>query len=172
MNAMESYHLFKVHPTTLEPYTPTRGAYYVAGSARATATGGRNEGEDDYLLVSLPPGFVGVLTRDSFVWLAVHPLGTQRCTVRTGGAFGLPRRAGALGGLGEWFSRTLGSGYAPPDFLSEDRAICERVQRGYSGDFAPGRLVPLERVVADFGRYLDWRLNGVEPPPVHSERAP
>ena len=172
MNAMESYHLFKVHPTTLEPYTPTRGAYYVTGSARATATGGTNEGEDDYLLISLPPGFVGVLTRDSFVWLAVHPLGTQRCTVRTGGAFAQPRRVGALGGLGEWFTRTIGSGYALPDFLSEDRAICERVQRGYSGDFAPGRLVPLERVVADFGHYLNWRLNRVEPPPVHSERAP
>ena len=83
----------------------------------------------------------------------------------------LRNRAGALGGLGEWFSRTIGSGYALPDFLSEDRAICERVQRGYVGDFAPGRLVPLDRVVADFGHYLNWRLNRVDPPPVHSERA-
>ena len=29
--------------------------------------------------------------------------------------------------------------------------------------------VPMERVVADFGHYLDWRLNHVEPPPVHTE---
>ena len=51
------------------------------------------------------------------------------------------------------------------DFLPEDKAICERVQRGVSGDFVPGPLVPMERVVADFGHYLNWRLNDVEPPP-------
>ena len=56
LNAMESYHLFQVHPRTLEPYTPTKDAYYITGSARATATGGRSKGQDDYLLISLPPG--------------------------------------------------------------------------------------------------------------------
>ena len=146
-NAMESYHLFKVHPTTLEPYTPTRGAYYITGSARATATGGANRDEEDYLLISLPPGFVGVCTRDSFVWQAVSPAGTHRCAVRTGGAFASPRYGGALGGLGKWFTNTVGAGYALPDFLSEDKAICERIQRGFSGDFVPGRLLPVERVV-------------------------
>ncbi len=171
-NAMESYHLFKVHPTTLEPYTPTRGAYYITGSARATATGGANRDEGDYLLLSLPPGFVGVCTRDSFVWQAVSPAGTHRCAVRTGGAFASPRHGGALGGLGKWFTNTVGAGYALPDFLSEDKAICERIQRGFSGDFVPGRLLPVERVVADFGHYLDWRINDVEPPAIHAERTP
>ena len=52
LNAMESYHLFQVHPRTLEPYTPTKDAYYITGSARATATGGRSKGQDDYLLVN------------------------------------------------------------------------------------------------------------------------
>ena len=28
----------------------------------------------------------------------------------------------------------------------------------------------MERVVADFGHYLNWRLNQVEPPPVYTER--
>ena len=32
------------------------------GSARATVTGGTVTGGEDYLLVSLPPGFVGVLS--------------------------------------------------------------------------------------------------------------
>jgi len=32
-----------------------------------------------------------------------------------------------------------------------------------SGNFAPGRLVPMERVV-DFGHYLNWRFNDVAPP--------
>ncbi len=45
-----------------------------------------------------------------------------------------------------------------------DKAICERGQRGAAGDFEPGRLLEVERVVADFGHYLNWRINDVEPP--------
>lgn len=171
LNAMESYHLFKVHPKTLQPYTPTKGAYYITGSARATATGGTNKGQDDYLLISLPPAFVGVLTQGSFVWQTVHPIDAHRCTVRTGGAFASRRRAGVLRRIGEWFSWGAGA-HGLLDFLSEDKAICERVQRGVTGNFVPGRLVPLERVVEDFGHYLDWRLNNVQPPAVHSEPSP
>ena len=173
MNGMESYHVFKVHATTIEPYTPTRDAYYITGSARATATGGSNKGEDDYLLISLPPGFVGVFTQDSFVWQAVSPLGQNRCTVRTGGSFVAGSGARGLGRLGEWFGWIVGAAaYPVADFLPEDKAICERVQRGVTGDFVPGRLVPVERVVVDFGHYLNWRLNGIEPPAVHSEPVP
>lgn len=166
MNAMESYHLFKVHPKTLEPYTPTKGAYYVIGSARATATGGTVKGEDDYLLISLPPGFVGVLASGSFVWQSVSPFGTNRCAIRTGGAYASGKHESVLGKLDEWLGAS--ESYALADFLHEDRAICERIQRGAAGDFVPGRLVPLERVVEDFGHYLKWRLSNIEPPEVYS----
>ena len=170
VNAMESYHLFQVHPKTLEPYVPTRNAYYLAGSGRATATGGCVEGHDDYLLISLPPNFVGVFNGGSFVWQSVHPMGTHRCAVRAGGAFASPRRARNRGRLANWISRSAAAvAYSLPDFLPEDKAICERGQRGASGDFVPGRLVPMERVVADFGHYLNWRVNGVDPPTVHVE---
>ena len=171
INAMESYHLFQVHSKTLEPHTPTRDAYYIAGSARATATGGRVEGSDDYLLISLPPNFVGVFTSGGFYWQAVHPTGTDRCTVRTGGANPSTRGARSGGRFSQWITRAVNSAsaYSLPDFLPEDKAICERGQRGATGDFSPGRLVEAERVVADFGHYLNWRLNGVEPPAVHKE---
>ena len=174
INAMESYHLFQVHPKTLEPYSPTRDAYYVAGSARATATGGRVEGADDYLLISLPPNFVGAFNSGGFFWQAVHPMGTHRCAVRTGGGYESPGGSRTGGRLSRWIRRTASSaaGYSLPDFLPEDKAICERGQRGATGDFSPGRLVPAERVVADFGHYLNWRLNGVEPPTVHREASP
>ena len=164
-NAMESYHLFKVHPEALEPFTPTKDAYYVAGSARATATGGTFKGQDDYLLISLPPGFVGVLTRGSFIWQAVHPVDTDRCAVRTGGAFVSDRRARRFGRLGKWLNWAAAVTYPQSDFLREDKAICERIQRGVTGEFVPGSLLPIERVVGDFGDYLNWRLNDVEPPP-------
>ena len=170
INAMESYHLFKVHASTLEPYTPTRGAYYIAGSARATATGGRVEGDDDYLLVSLPPGFVGVFSGESFYWQSVHPVDVGRCSVRTGAAFVSRPNVGSLGRLGKSIADTVSAAAYPLlDFLPEDKAICERVQRGVSGNYRPGRLVPMERVVADFGHYVNWRLNGVEPPSVYKE---
>ena len=89
-NAMESYHLFKVHETTLEPMSPTRDAYYIAGSSEWSLTGGvtkrqrnllerligsdHDERLDHYILVQLAPAFVGVLTCGSFGWLSAHPI--------------------------------------------------------------------------------------------------
>ena len=73
------------------------------------------------------------------------------------------------GRFAKWFSRTVRHAYSLPDFLPEDKAICERGRRGASGDFNPGRLVPAERVVADFGHCLDWRLNDIDPPAVQME---
>ena len=170
LNAMESYHLFQVHPETLEPYSPTKDAYYLTGSARATATGGTSKGQDDYVLVSLPPGFVGVLTGGDFVWQAVHPVDTARCDVRTGEAFKTPPPERSSNRLNKWITQaaTAAAAIALPDFLPEDKAICERGQRGAQGDFNPGTLLEVERVVRDFGHYLHWQLHGVEPPAVYS----
>lgn len=170
LNAMESYHLFKVHPKTLETYTPTKSAYYVTGSARATATGGSYKDQSDYLLISLPPGFVGIVTQDGFFWEAVRPLTSDTCEVRIGGTSSFGDNANSHGRIAEWLTRlgaaTLGLG----DFLAEDKAICERIQSGMSGDFVSGKLVPIERVVIDFGHYLNWRLNQIDPPSVYTER--
>ena len=135
---------------------------------RATVTGGSVKGGEDYLLVSLPPGFVGLLSGGRFDWLSVHPVDIARCSVRTGSA--VATAPGAIGKLARSIAESVSAAVYPmADFLPEDKAICERVQRGVAGDFVPGRLVPMERVVADFGHYLDWRLNNVEPPPVHTE---
>ncbi len=155
-NSMESYHLFKVHRSTLELVTPSRSAYYIAGSARASATGYAVKGGSDYLLISLPPAFVGVFTEENFFWLAVHPIDTHRCTFRSGSTYESEQISGAFKQL--------------TAFVSEDKEICERVQRGMEGDFRPGQLLPIERVVMDFGHYLNWRINDVEPPSVHLEQ--
>ena len=161
MNAMESYHLFKVHATTLEPITPTKGAYYITGSAKATATGGTNKGDEDYLLISLPPGFVGVFTQGSLLWQAVHPIDTHRCEIRTGGAFSSDDSTGLLSRLKSLVDSTIGAA-SFVDFLSEDKEICERVQSGMSGAYAPGQLLQVEKVVGDFGDYLFRKFNDQE----------
>ena len=166
-NAMESYHLFQVHSDTLEPYTPTAGAYYITGGAAGTATGGTSKGTDDYVLLSLPPNFVGVISDGSLLWQSATPLDVARSTVTTGAAFTTPS-PGTTGGLLGSLTRlaTNAAQSAVPDFLPEDRAICERGQRAATGDFRPGQLVgDLEQVVVDFHHFLNERLHGVEPQP-------
>ena len=99
-NAMESYHLFKVHRETLERFSPTRDAYYLAGSSEWSLTGGATQREkgvletllgtsegdalDHYILVSIPPSFVGVLAYGSFGWLSAHPVDANTTVVRSG----------------------------------------------------------------------------------------
>ena len=182
-NGMESYHLFQVHAETLEKVTPTRGAYYIAGSAAWTLTGGAivqggstglaaklresllgtDTGGDHYTLVSIPPSFVGVVTRDSWDWLIAHPITPTLTRVLSGSL--TKSRPDVL-------TRMVYGGYANA-FLEEDRAICERAQKGMGAQHGKGgRLVPLERVVVDFHHYLGWRLLGEEPPQRHVERAP
>ncbi|MEM9132443.1 MAG: aromatic ring-hydroxylating dioxygenase subunit alpha [Actinomycetota bacterium] len=170
-NAMESYHLFKVHPETLEPYSPTAGAHYIVGSADGTATAGPygQDGADRYLLLSLPPNFVGVIVGDSLAWQAVRPLSADRSLIVTGGAHTSPSPSTRTG-LRRWAGSAAAKAvdWAVPDFLPEDRMICERGQRAATGEFTPGTLVPMEQVVADFHHYLDRQLHRVEPPPVRT----
>jgi phenylpropionate dioxygenase-like ring-hydroxylating dioxygenase large terminal subunit len=158
-NAMESYHLFKVHPETLEPYTPTTGAYYRVGQPEGTATGGTQKGSDDYTLLSLPPNFVGVISDGNLLWQAVVPLAHDRSLIIDGGAYAHPSPS-TQSGLSKWVGSTAARvmDAAVPDFLPEDKAICERGQRAATGDFEPGTLVPMERVVVDFHEYLRARL--------------
>ncbi len=178
-NGMESYHLFKVHEKTLERVTPTRGAYYIEGSASWTLTGGEivqggggvagkllatlfgsGAGGDHYVLVSVPPSFVGVVTKDSWDWIIAHPLSPTSTRVLLGS---LARSSPDL------VTRMAASGYTAA-FLEEDRAICERVQTGMAARASVGgRLVPLERVVVDFHHYLAWHLTGESPPERHME---
>ena len=180
-NGMESYHLFKVHEKTLEKVTPTRGAYYIEGSAPWTLTGGEivegeggvvgkllsrlfggGRGGDHYVLVSIPPAFVGVATRDSWDWIIVHPLSSTSTHVLQGTL---------MRSSPDQLTQAISDGYATA-FLEEDRAICERAQAGMTARLSQGgRLVPLERVVVDFHHYLSWRLTGETPPERHVQGA-
>ena len=168
-NAMESYHLFNVHRETLEPITPTSGAYYIVGNAYATATGGASTAGGDYTLLSLPPNFVGVISDGSFIWQAVQPLTHARSRVITGGAFE-HESPSVKRGLAKWSAKATARAAAReyPDFLPEDKAICERGQRSATGDYEPGVLVAMEQVVVDFHHYLNRQLHGAPIPPVRT----
>lgn len=163
-NAMESYHLFKVHQQTLEKTTPTKKSYYLAGDYQWTLTGGEitdtgsrimkwlsgNTPEifGHYILLSLPPSFVGILTYDSFDWLQVMPVDSENSWVRSGGISTTDK---------------YHKGYAIESFtqafFAEDKIICERVQQGMRSQLSQGgKLTSLERILVDFHQYLANRL--------------
>ncbi|MGI9622039.1 MAG: aromatic ring-hydroxylating oxygenase subunit alpha [Acidimicrobiales bacterium] len=166
-NAMESYHLFKVHPETLEPYTPTAAAYYIVGGADGTATGGTQNGEDDYVLFSLPPNFVGVISGKTLLYQYVEPLAVDRTRTIAAGAFEQedPERSSKISGLLKKATQRVSESLIP-DFLPEDKWICERGQIAASGDFEPGSIVAMEHVITDFHHYLNRQMHGAVTPPV------
>ncbi|WP_062266148.1 aromatic ring-hydroxylating oxygenase subunit alpha [Endozoicomonas arenosclerae] len=167
-NAMESYHLFKVHKPTLEVVSPTRGVTYLEGSAHWSITAGEAvnplpgwlgwlnrdlQEEGYYLLISLPPSFVGVITPQGlFGYVVTLPDGVGRCYVRGGS---VSRNLRAPRGL---FKKFIDK------FLEEDKLISERAYKGMTARAtAGGQLVELERIVVDFHQYLAMRLFDAKP---------
>ena len=165
-NAMESYHLFKVHESTLEVVSPTSDAYYIAGSCEWSLTGGAtnmgtgsNQSDlySHYILVQIAPSFVGVLSYGSFGWLSAHPIDAQTTQIRSGAIYGGERSAGRS----DEFTKA---------FFQEDQDICERVQKGMGSKLSRGgKLVDMERVVVDFHQFLASRLGNKQPSPLFED---
>lgn len=167
-NGIESYHLFKVHKETLEITTPTKTAYYVGGSSEWALNGGKIESNkssflqwfsgkypevyDHYLLIFLPPGFIGIMTYESFDWINILPLTSQSCQIIAGG-----------------FSTSNHSSdritqHFVEQFLHEDKQICERVQSAMKSKKSNGgKLVSMEKILIDFRQYLSSRLFNTKP---------
>jgi len=165
-NAAEGYHVFKVHKETLETVGPTKTAYYVAGSAEWTITGGESvdnssklmkwfrggypEAYNHYLTIILPPSFVAILSYDSLSWIQMLPDGVDKSVIRSGAIF--PK---------SMFKEDKQSKAFTEAFFAEDKWICERAQRGMQSKLGKGgKLVELEKSVVDFHQYLASRLFG------------
>lgn len=174
-NAMESYHLFKVHKPTLETITPTKGAFYVKGNAEWSLTAGEYEGfinplrkltgskkvgpDNHYLLISLPPSFVGIISSEgSNGYLAMLPAAAGKTYARGGVISHKPIKPGKTE---QQFTA---------DFFAEDKWICERAYKSMKSKVAKGgQFVELERIVQDFHQYLAARMTGADKSPVYSE---
>ncbi|MFT5705917.1 MAG: phenylpropionate dioxygenase-like ring-hydroxylating dioxygenase large terminal subunit [Oceanospirillaceae bacterium] len=157
-NAAESYHLFKVHPQTLERSSPTKKTYYVAGNSSFSLTGGElTLGVLDklwlsgspkvwqhYLLIALPPSIVMVLNYESLSWININPLDSENSTVN----------AGYLS-VKSMDSENRKEAAFTQAFFAEDKAICERLQQAaLSCCNTGGTLVEMEQVLVDFHHYL------------------
>lgn len=162
-NAMESYHLFSIHKNTLEKTTPTKDAYYVEGGPDWTLTGGKIAGVQKgfvekflgantdhfyhYVLISLPPNFVGVLTYESLGWIQILPTKVDEITVVSGAIS--PYKGEASRDEQDFLTQ----------FYEEDRVICENMQKSMHSKFSKGgKLVELETIVTDFRQYMARRL--------------
>lgn len=147
-NAVDGYSHFRVHPETIEPVSPTDATYYLAGSAHATVSGGESGDRADHVVIAVPPSFVAIAYPDALLWQALRPLAVDRTRVLTGVAAEQPVDSGKPAHLPGWDAA----------FVDEDRAICERVQRGAAARFTPGPLLDIEQPLGDFHDYLAWRL--------------
>jgi len=166
-NAMESYHLFKVHSETLETVTPTKQSFYLEGTNNWSLTAGRMNGLDGalskwlagdkhelyshYFLIMLPPNFVGILTCESFDWISVIPSVDGGCVVQSESL-----------AKSKLDSNTQTHAFVD-QFFAEDKEICERVYRGMtSRRSSGGPLLEVERIVVDFHRYLARQLFAID----------
>ena len=111
-------------------------------------TGKPPEVMNHYLLISLPPSFVGIMSYDSFGWISVLPVGSEHSVIR----------AGAITESGQG-AESKDSIEFTKAFFEEDKWICERVQKGMSSQIGHGgQLIDKERIVIDFHQFLASRL--------------
>ncbi len=165
-NGMESYHVFKVHPQSLEPELATRNHSYLAGGdgwcltpgertneAPAAGYGGLTDfARRHYVVTAVPPCLYGGLLAEVWILVFVHPIGPEQTRVSM--AVLVPS-----GREEDFFTSPFGIESAGT-VGSEDREICERLQRGMkSRASGPGQLVELERILVDFHHYLAARLD-------------
>ena len=94
-NGLESYHLFQLHRTTLEPLLPTRGHSYLDGGPSWALTPGQRSREAEaerwpatsafarqhYLVAGVPPSLYSGLTVEGWALVLVHPLSPTRTSV-------------------------------------------------------------------------------------------
>lgn len=151
--AIDSYSNFQAHAETIEPVSPTDAAYYLAGSARSTVTGGESMQRADHVVIAIPPSFVAVAWPDTMLWRAVSPVDVERTSVRIGMASQTPPGDAVAVNLPGWDAA----------FIDEDRTLVELIQRNARTPFVPGPLLDIEAALGDFHDYLAWRLTGADP---------
>jgi phenylpropionate dioxygenase-like ring-hydroxylating dioxygenase large terminal subunit len=179
-NAMESYHLFRVHAQTLEPLTPTSsivvepggpahnlhrmtvqegpGSFGAGEPARALNPELSEWESRTFWLATVYPATVIALFPSSVVWFAFQPDGVDRVRLRWGSAGLAPLPAeGSPEGVA--LRSAIRAGIEAVN--AEDRATVGGVQRGVEARAAaPGYLSELERPIHEFERYLASRLPG------------
>jgi choline monooxygenase len=176
-NFIEAYHVFMVHPKTIEPWCSTKAAQFVEGGAAYTlhlcptvpgktmqmvqvdhSSPSNIPGSDPNFGIDfcIFPSFMAAGDRHQMWWMALQPMGPERVTVRYGFCV-TPEslldgtREDVAREAAEWLDSANG----------EDKAIISRVMRGIAGPITDlGTLGgPQDRPVWEFNRYIDRMLH-------------
>lgn len=164
-NAMESYHLFKVHPKTLNDVVPTKGFRPIAGSAKWGASEGGKAlwteptGYDPptvgaherghRLVVMIPPSMMALYDHLFLSYFVVDPVATDRTVIRA--TMFVPHEI-VDSDWSDMMARAEG-------FTTEDVEIIGKVNAGNrSRSRHLGQLVEMEQIVGHFHNYLGTRL--------------
>ena len=160
-NFCESYHVFRVHQTTLEPDTSTASVEVLPGgpgynhhTMRFVTVGPMNAGDNREHLSCIYPSTTFAIRPGSAIWLSILPLGCNRLRLRA------------------WIARDLHAGRAAESeheheeemarvaaFMAEDKMINTAVQKGLeSGVGNCGPLNEMEKTNWQFGHYLARQL--------------
>ena len=160
-NFCESYHVFRVHKSTLEPDTPTSTVEVLAGGpgynhhtmrcVTAAAASGEEEDDREHLCCIYPSLTLAIRT-SSAIWLSILPLDYNRLRLRAWVA----RDMHVDDAEGPAFEEDLKLVAA---FMAEDKTINTGVQKGLeSGAGNRGPLHEMEKTNWQFGHYLASKL--------------
>jgi choline monooxygenase len=164
-NFCESYHVFKVHRTTLEPYTPTSTVEVLPGGPGynhhtmtevRTPEGkpliGTDDEDNKHHLTCIYPCMTMSIASSGILWLSVRPLGYERLRYRA------------------WLARDMNAEHATEAsikqeiegmlaFMAEDKVIIAGVQEGLSSGVGNrGPLNDMERTNWEFGHYYARKM--------------
>ncbi len=176
-NFTETYHLFQVHRTTVEPALPTRltrhdepggaayslytqerrpGVSYEYDSDMAVANPALTDQErKTYPITCIYPAQVISISPERLFWMALQPIGSTRVRVR----WGVDVFPGSLPDGPEGERRTADLRAAFDAINAEDKAILETLyQNAASRTATTGPLSPKERALWEFQGYLARRL--------------
>jgi len=160
-NFCESYHVFRVHKTTLEPDTPTSSVEVMSGgpgynhhTMRCVTAATVNNKDNREHLSCIYPGLTFAIRSASVIWLSIQPLKYNRLKMRA------------------WVAKDLSAGRATESefktemelvaaFMAEDKIINTGVQKGLEcGVGNCGPLNEMEKTNWQFGQYVASKLLG------------
>ncbi len=163
-NFTESYHLFRVHPNTLEPYTPTKMleigvpgsgfnrhyVYYKENFRKQPL--GRIVPEphcDREVVTCLYPNLLLVAAPDSTVWACIEPIDAGRTFLR----YGVLQHE-AYENEPDYAQIIQDQIDLTEAFNAEDKVLLESIFRGISApDARSSILSPMEKPILDFASY-------------------
>ena len=157
-NFCESYHVFRVHKSTLEPDTPTSSVAVLPGGAGYNhhtlrcVTAPTNEEDDREHLSCIYPGLTFAIRTSSTIWLSILPLTVNRLRLRARVAKDLDAAKATESEFKEEMQLVAA-------FMAEDKIINTGVQKGLeSGAGNRGPLHEMEKTNWQFGHYLAKQL--------------